>query len=537
MRPKNFISIFLIVLSTFLMFLYVGAIYGLAILPGKPTVYFLERDYNLNQHYLLVFGLLGSLGFFLYGLRFYSSIPLALSFLSLFVRDASFLPLASMLVGLLLINRKDSLLSTGLVSIFLSLAILSYIGAIRYGALGWGGITVLLLAGMILGFSSMLAFLLFKTRLTDQRNEDVKGEWNGYILLLSAVILSIISVLEPHMRVHGGAVSLDTRYNYMLCSLYQTSPSEALAIWQRPLYMVTTCGLALKTHISLLAFYDKIVPMIGFISLSIAVWDLARRSGLGLRTGGVASVLSIAYWSPMFVYAGFQTNLLALPIALYLAYYTDRFLAKEGSWGIFAGISLMSLFMGLWHPWTLAYYTVSLTIIILLRYRSRYSSRNVTGRRILQAIIGYAPGWLAHLLVSLISGKSGVVSVASHLASGKTLLWSIRFFQWGTALRGDMVFFSAFLLYLLAVSRKLPERGVWVIGASAPFLLGLIIRNGPIYLRLMVDAPLALLAVLLYQSTIGESDYRAPLYLVAFSSLIIWAYYIFIAPLTPHPIP
>jgi hypothetical protein len=337
----------------------------------------------------------------------------------------------------------------------------------------------------------------------------------GLALLLMAYIIAAIGVLVPHLRYgFDKIVSYDTYYNLRFCEAIRRGDyAKALFAWQRPLY-----GILITWPAALIGckawFFDVLVPLIGFMLLATSLWLLVARATSSKYLAGVAAVLGIGYWAPFFLYAGLQTNLLALSAAIALPY-----LVLETS-NVRAALAA-SVFLGLWHPWTLAYYTV--TLILAMRFIvSRKEYKLVLKRTALSLL----PGWLSYAAVAYASSKVSVISVArGGILVSKPFLWSISVYFWGTSLRPDI--FVPITTYLLSVwilsRRAIP---IWVFAPSLLGFLAPLLPNAKLIARFLVDAPFPLLLVLLLS---GEKR----VYHVVLITQVLIMYLYFVYSLSP----
>ena len=154
----------------------------------------------------------------------------------------------------------------------------------------------------------------------------------------------------------------------------------------------------------------------------------------------------------------------------------------------------------------------------------------------MKTVIPLLIGWAAHLIVSIKAGSSGVASVALSLYKKQGFLWSIKYFVWGTALRGDFYFPALLTIILLLAGVKTLNNTKWIVYSIMPALLALLTTNGKLYIRFMIDSPIPLLvgSTLIGGKTLGE---KTTTIMIMMASFMTWAYYIYYAPLTPHTIP
>ncbi len=378
--------------------------------------------------------------------------------------------------------------------------------------------------GAIIGFSELLVSLVIgifiamlmvlvsprKPRYGVSRNYWLSERRVGLILLLVSAILGIAAVMLPHFRYGFNEVILyDTYYNMRFCRLYsEGNYVKAFLGWQRPLY---TLLVIVPSSIGGCKpwFFDVVVPLVGFILLVIASWVLLLLETGSYSIAGIASLLAIGYWAPFFLYAGLQTNLLILPAALFLAYYILN------SNGMRSAI-ILSILIGLWHPWTLAYYTAALLLSIAIWRRD-------TGKLVLRTLYSLAPGWLIYGLIVITSGKAGIASTA-HTAVSRALplLWSLRTYVWGTMIRPDILFPLTLAMLQAYLAMRRMELPLWLLGVTAMGFLGLLLPNSELLVRFLVNTPFPLVLALIALS------HRRGLSIIALlaSSIIALLYFI-----------
>jgi hypothetical protein len=338
----------------------------------------------------------------------------------------------------------------------------------------------------------------------------LKDKW---VLVSAAAGLALALTLETILHaIHGWRVlSLDTVFNLRMCKQAVHNPTLHLS-WQRPLYSILACGIGSLVNWNPM-FYDYAIPVIGFTLLSIAIAVAAKYLGVsGWKLPAIA-VGSLAYWLPFFIYAGFQTNLLALSIAYPLAAITVAHLvSRKTSKRLTTYTAVLSTLLGLWHPWTLAYTTIAVLLAAVL-----------TGddpRTASIKLLGLLPGWLAHAAIAITAGSSAVVSVAvSAFTTIKPLVWNLKIYVWGTGLRGEHLLPLGLLLLAKTAKTRIPGRELWLIAMTAPIYPAMFLPLSELYIRLLVEAPLPLL-LLYYLAKITDKWGTLQLVAAALASFV-----------------
>ena len=330
------------------------------------------------------------------------------------------------------------------------------------------------------------------------------------LLLYVGLLLSVLSALLPHLPAFNpamGIVSTDTLFNLRLVESFRTEGlTGALrehAGMLRPAYLAFLYVLWRAAPVDPAVLLDVMLPLSGFILLTLATYWSASRLG---ESPGVAAVFAPLYWAPAFVYGGFQTNLLALPLAL--ASYT---LAATGR----ARLAAAALFLlGIWHPWTLVYYAAAALVYALV-------SRRDVG---LAAVIALASvSSIAALTVYLYwAGSPGAIASLARPAAPKPrgldgLVFAFYVYVWGTMARPELQLPAA-----VGALRDSRGRGAfWPL--LAPLAASMVMGPVSVY-RMALLAPLPLLASLT----------RRLSWLAVPPALATWLYLIVNSPPPPH---
>ncbi len=322
--------------------------------------------------------------------------------------------------------------------------------------------------------------------------ESVGGSMTASVIGFSALLATAIaSPLIPHF-LYGinRIIALDTMYNIKFCNLALKKGLLLAGLkWYRPLYVLVTCPLAWTIGLKL--FYDIIVHAIGLIILGLATLLLLRASGVDWTTSSLAALAMVLMLSPAYVYSGFQTALLALPLGLTLLYLAQYSMQTSRRLPL-ALLAVVSLTLGLWHPWTLAYYSASAVLLaIALR-------ETPIDRRALSLLLAMMPGLTAYSLVLLAAGKPAIMPVVVAVAKpAQPLAWALHNYYWGTLLRGDLYLAVALSMAIIMASRGVRRGTLWVYVASLPPLLLVVVSPaGWLTLRMLATAPLPVIAVL-----------------------------------------
>ncbi len=326
--------------------------------------------------------------------------------------------------------------------------------------------------------------------------------------LLLAFLLALLSILIPHASFtnpRSMVVFTDTIFNARWMRILDQEGLIGgivnLAHALRPLYLAFLYTLHKAIHVSPEILADNYLPLLGLLLLAATVYLLEY---LGGGRPGLASVLSILYWSPMFIYGGFQTNLYSLSIAMTYAYTLWR-----EKWG---ASLIVGVLLGLWHPWTLAYYTVA--SIPLLAYKLYYE--HASWRLPLALLI--IP-WIAVAVVNyplLRAAGPLAASIARPATPGGNPLFTLLVYVWGTAARPEIILPAALLLTLS------PENN-WAYWYAVPALIAFPLLNPTGAYRILMQAPLPLLAARYARS-------RIAVYGILLAATGSWIYLVATAP-------
>ncbi len=420
---------------------------------------------------------------------------------------------------ILLLAFPEQLLGLGasaslLSAVLLVLRPLSIDAALAGSAIGFGEIIAGLVLGVVL---AALVVLVPPRRQSFPGGEKATRSTIGLGLLLVSIVLGLLAILVPHIRYgFDKIISYDTYYNMRFCNFYrQGEYMKAFFSWQRPLYVLAVTVPAALTGCKPW-FFDVLVPLLGFTLLATISWVLVLKETGSALLAGLGSMLALGYWAPFFLYAGLQTNLLGLPAALLLAYYL---LDQRKSLYVAA---TLSLFLGLWHPWTLAYYTLAAALMITIQRRN-------VAKLAKRTVYILVPGWMVYSVVALIAGRSGVVGVArGGVSNSMPFLWSLKIYVWGVMMRPEVVLLvvlSLASLYLVKRGTSLPT---WLLGASILGFLGALLPNTKLLVRFLVDAPLPLLLSVL--GLRGRRELQAVVIATAASTLMLLYFVMSIRP-------
>jgi len=382
---------------------------------------------------------------------------------------------------------------------------LSIDAALAGSAIGFGEIIVGLIIGVVI---AVLIVFAPPRRQSSSRVGERARSAIGLGLLLASIVSGLLAILVPHVRYgFSKIISYDTYYNMRFCELYrQGEYTRAFFSWQRPLYVLVVTIPAVLTGCKPW-FFDVVVPLLGFTLLAIISWLLVLKETGSALLAGLGSLLAIGYWVPFFLYAGLQTNLLGLPAALLLAYYL---LDRRKSLHVAA---TLSLFLGLWHPWTLAYYTLAAALMMAIQRRNILE----LSKRVFYILV---PGWIAYSIVAFIAGRSGVVGVArGGVSRYMPFLWNLKIYFWGVMMRPEVIVPVVLALASLYLTRRGASPPAWILGASILGFLGALLPNTKLLVRFLVDAPLPLLLSVL--GLHGRRELRALIIAVTASTLML----------------
>lgn len=514
-----------------------GSSLGLSLVPGRPTI--ITNPFEWSPLFRATALLLALLGLPLVLTKWGRLAALAYFLTTLsspWVAYASLAPLI-MLAAYIITGMGDERVRRGLSLSLLLLALITLSRPIHtwVASWAWSGLVMGSFLGMVVMLSTLLGLLATARPTVNEgdgagtppslRPNGKRGR--ALLLLVPALLLAVGSVILVQSRVDG-IVSLDTYYHTIACEKYEKG-EITLFTPERPLFTLTTCALAPRLG-GYYFFFDVTIPLLGLPALAVATYYILTRNGMNPHWAGAGAALSVSYWAPFFLYAGFQTNLLALPIALWMMDRLSRDMAR-GESSLLTGF--LALFLGLFHPWTLAYFTVSTGVYIALSTRLEQTSPSTATR---VAITTLLPGWVSYAAVTQLKGTASLATITGQLVqplSGPFAIGdTLRIFAWGTGLRGEVVLPLALLIAFLYVKRGGLSRTDWMTAASLTSALGLLfLTRGDITLRLLVDMPAPLALMLLLRREVSSSI--RPLLIITASSIIVLLYFLAFAPLTP----
>lgn len=317
------------------------------------------------------------------------------------------------------------------------------------GAVGIAAIiasNTIVLVSRIIGENTLEPGILRRLRLALRglvlEDHTTEEEYLEKAYLILALLVASLSVFLAHTQVFNPGlkiVSTDTYYNMRWIKIFQDSDGflESLRDTMsalRPLYILFLYILwHLSTPIDITVVLDVLVPLLGFILLSIVSYHAART--LSLPHPGIASLATVLYWAPFFVYGGFQTNLLALPLALeaYTLLVKGRLIPS----------SILTYILGLWHPWTMVYYVAAMLLYLTASLKAPRASRDKYYAGLASVTLASTAS-LATLLALLIwSGSPGSLgalyrpATPGYLALDK-LVFIFYIYVWGAALRPEI---------------------------------------------------------------------------------------------------
>ncbi|BEP16663.1 hypothetical protein PYJP_00150 [Pyrofollis japonicus] len=483
------------------------------ILPGRPA-YSLPLKFASSYISLLVALLVMVSGFVLMRVdKYLGSLVVVFGTISVAGQWWSgFLAAIILIIVFVNIVGRIGIFASLLASVFFVLRALG----MMWNIIGSGIIMGQTISAMILGvIIALIYFIIPRGIEVQKKNKSKPLQTNnshkhvGLVLLLVAYLIAIMGILVPHLRYgFNKIVSYDTYYNIRFCdALRKGDYMKALFSWQRPLYGILVTGTAALVNCSAW-FFDVIVPLVGLVLLATFLWLIIRKETSSNLIAGIAAVIGTSYWAPFFLYAGLQTNLLALPAAISLPYLLLKRKDTKAS-------MIVSAFLGLWHPWTLAYYTVAILIA------ARFTPSQELKELLRNIAYGLMPGWLSYGFVAFVSSKALVINVAqSGVLVSKPFLQNIGIFFWGTSMRPDV--FVPLVMYLIsiwALRRKIIP--LWVFAPSLLGFLSPLLPNARLIVRFLVDAPFPLLLALVLSR-------ERPAYWAAavMSAILVYSYFL-----------
>ena len=297
-----------------------------------------------------------------------------------------------------------------------------------------------------------------------------------YLFLVASILIAVLSIFLPHTAIlnpSGSIVSTDTYFHTKWLEIlgekgFLKGVLE-LSGTLRPLYLGFLYSLYKLLGLQPEVLVDIYLPLLGLVILSLTTYYVVSRSNSG--SPGIISLLAILYWAPIFVYGGFQTNLFSLSLALLYMYSAWRQQWRK--------TAVVGAILGLWHPWTLAYYSIAVLVFLVLRHRDRL------GEKILLSLV--IP-WFTTILVNtslLESGASIVTGIISPVHPGFNPFFMLYSYVWGTIARPEILLPAACLLVLNRDSRE-----AWFV---APAFLASFFLSAPTGFRVLMQAPTPLL--------------------------------------------
>jgi hypothetical protein len=224
---------------------------------------------------------------------------------------------------------------------------------------------------------------------------------------------------------------------------------------------------------------DVILPGLGFILLALSSYWLA--GALPGSNRGLASLLSVLHWAPAFVYGGFQTNLYALSIALA----ASRLLLESRLKPFLASATIL----GLWHPWTLAYYTAAWSTYLAV-------TGSAQPRRLALAAAPLALSTAANAALLAASGAGlGALAAVARPAipdpGASSIHYALLVYVWGTMARPEVLLAAA----AAVVSLRAPAAAA---ALAIPSIASPALSPHAAY-RVLLEAPYPLLAHYAYK--------------------------------------
>ena len=497
--------------------------YGLAVEPGRPTIDVTGTLIPLWVKYL------AGVMLFSAGVLITTINRLLGIVVSVLGVATVYAPLAGILASLFLLFHPlpEAILGISALeaSVLATMGVLLFGPFSSYTAYGWSIATPLAIVGFIIGFAYAILLLssIKERRVSDEViRTGLYPRRSDWIILLIFMLLPVLVIAAAHLA-HKGILSLDTLFNLRECHmLAQGEKARVLIGWYRPLYV------ALVTWPALLLgcpswFFDILVPFVGFSALSYTSFLVLRALGVERKWLPIGAVLATSYWLPFFLYAGLQTNLLALPIALLMLIFY--------SWNEPVNAAIPALILALLHPWTLAYFSIVLVIYELLK-------REISLEAVRQLLIVLLPAWLIYVTISgmahYLGLHGGVEAVAKSIIKLANPLWSLKYFFWGTMLRADIVPVAVLILirsrlFSLGLGRESHEHAL-LVSAILPALLGIVMPQSKLLVRLWVNAPLPLLLTYMLYKHYRASSNKYYYYLaliVSAASLLLLVYFIY----------
>lgn len=317
-----------------------------------------------------------------------------------------------------------------------------------------------------------------------------------------SLVLSIATILIPHtekLNPHAVTISVDTRYNIEWLKTLERngiiSGLHDLSKTLRPLYLIYIYYLHKLVHVPLGTFGDIILPSIALTILSIITAFLY---------GGWASFFVPLFLGPAFLYGGFQTNLYAMSLSFVLFYLIDRKAFRKS-------FLFLTVVLGLWHPWTLAYVTVAYFFLTLIRRDPQD----------LKGVLMIICSWALTLIIDYVLGgfKASPGIVRPGITPRPDPFFALFIYVWGTLARPEILF--PVIIYLI-FSEELSILNV----ATGLSFIALPILNYCGAYRVLLSAPLPLLFGLLFERKKGLLDSKDIRFLLLIPVFAAWMYLI-----------
>jgi hypothetical protein len=378
------------------------------------------------------------------------------------------------------------------------------------------GVIVIIL-GPISGIIKLSKFIMPERftlrffRLTAPEGRTIESKKDDVLLFVLSMLFSAFTIFIPHATYFNPrhvAISVDTKYNtYWVETLLANGLLRGLhelSRTLRPLYLIFIYSLyKALPFIPPTTFSDIILPSLGLLILVIETFILY---------GGWASMLIPLYLGPMFLYGGFQTNLYALSM-LYLAFFMVK-REEEKPMKMFSWcLPLLLIIIGLWHPWTLMYFTVVYLVYVLLSIK-RNTSLKKDAIVVLSILISWALTLFINYILGGFSATPGIVRPGTTL--GPSPLFTLYVYVWGTLARPEVLLPIILLLPFIS-EEELHEVSV------ALSLISLVVLSYCGAFRVMLEAPVPILLGYMIEKGIIFKR-KEELVLFVLTSITAWLY-------------